>query len=141
MGSRAPKSETTIKSPDPLIVREWMSPRYLRELGNLAEYYGTRSLQERSTYQNMVNNTMSSYGREPLFSKVRMEDGTVIKPGQVSAPYELSNLVNAAEKSGMFDLPKENKTEKKEDARTSYSQLLKNRNSKIASMPRMTGGG
>lgn len=127
MGSRrTPKSETTIKSPDPLIVREWMSPRYLRELGNLAEYYGTRSLQERSTYQNMVNNTMSSYDRAPLFNDVRLKSGEIIEPGQVSAPYELSNLVNAAEKSGMFDLPKENKTKKKDkNNREVYNEAVK----------------
>lgn len=129
MGSRAPKSETTIKSPDPIIVREWSSPEYLTKLGDIAGYYGQRALQERSTYQDMVNRTMASYGRTPTYSPMVTNAGRTIQPGQVEEPYDLSGLVQAAKTSGMFKSSqeeKENKNKNKDkNKRELYNEAVK----------------
>jgi hypothetical protein len=125
MGSRAPTTTTTIKNPDPVIVREWASPEYLTKLGDIAGYYGQRALQERSTYQDMVNRTMESYGRTPTYSPMVTTAGRTIQPGQVEEPYDLSGLVQAAKTSGMFKTSEEKEENKNEDSREVYNEAIK----------------
>lgn len=124
MGSSAPKSETIVKGGKPTIVREYLSPEYLKKLSSLASYYGNRALQERSTYQNMVNTQRISQGQVPLFPTMTTTKGDVVAPGIVSTPFNTKGLVTAAQEGGMFQPPKRSggkkNKEENETARSGY---------------------
>lgn len=102
MGSSAPKSETVVKGGKPVIVREYMAPGYLKELGNMADYWQQRAQQETSTYQTLVNRTLGNYGQAPAYDPMQLPSGEVVKPFQVSNFFNTDNLVNAAKEGGMF---------------------------------------
>lgn len=102
MGASAPKSETVVKSPKPVIVREYMAPSYLKELGNMAEYWNDRAQQAASTRQANVNSYLSHYGVNPVYSEYKTAQGNVIEPYQASGSYNINALVNAAKEGGMF---------------------------------------
>lgn len=131
MGSSAPKSETVVKGGKPTIVREWLSPDYLKELSKLASYYGNRALQERSTYQDMVNTQRTSQGEVALFPTMTTSEGTTVTPGIVSSPYDTSSLVKAAEESKMFQPPKATESKKKSEnssSRNLYNKAIQSKN-------------
>jgi len=123
MGASAPKSETVVKGGKPTVVREWLSPEYLTKLTGLASYYGNRALQERSTYQNMVNAERAGRGKVALYPTMTNTLGETIAPGTVSTPFDTSSLVTAAQQSGMFKPPSSNK---KKEPREAYSDAIKN---------------
>ena len=105
MGSSAPKSETVVKGGKPQIIREYVSPEYLKELSNLARFYGERAQQTSATRQSNVNRYLSSYGESPVYDPYTTSEGRVIKPYQAPDIYDASKLVEAAEEGGMFGLP------------------------------------
>lgn len=96
MGSSAPKSETKIEGGKPVIVREWLSPKYLENLSGIAQQYGERARQERATYQEMVNRNMASYGEKPLFDPMTTSEGKVIQPYQAPDIIDPSVVIDPA---------------------------------------------
>lgn len=102
MGSSAPKSETVVKGGKPVIVREYMAPSYLKELGNVAEYWNNRAQMAASTRQANVNSYLSHYGVNPVYPEYQTAQGNVIEPYQAPGAYDVSDLVNAAKEGGMF---------------------------------------
>lgn len=129
MGASAPKSETVVKGGKPTIVREWLSPEYLKQLSGLASYYGNRALQERSTYQNMVNAERAGRGKVALYPTMTNTLGETIAPGTVSTPFDTSGLVSAAQQSGMFKPPSGGtKPKPKEEPRETYLNAVQTTN-------------
>jgi hypothetical protein len=122
MGASAPKSETVVKGGKPVIVREYLSPEYLKELSSLAAFYGQRAQQAASTRQATLNRYLSSYGEGPAYDPYTTSTGEVIKPYQAPAIYDTTKLVEAAEAGGMFRPPAEGK---KKESREAYSDALK----------------
>lgn len=102
MGSSAPKSETTIKGGKPFIVREWLSPDYLKSVSGIAAQYGQRAQQEDSTFREMVNRNMARYGQGPLFGPMTTSTGEVIKPDQAAPVINPSTVIDPA----MWKTPK-----------------------------------
>jgi hypothetical protein len=146
MGASAPKSETVVKGGKPTVVREWLSPEYLKQLSGLASYYGNRALQERSTYQNMVNAERAGRGKVALYPTMTNTLGETIAPGTVSTPFDTSSLVTAAQQSGMFKPPRSGTKPKPTDSRAAYANAINDVKSNELygydkPLPRMTGGG
>lgn len=140
MGSSAPKSETVVKGGKPVVVREYLTPQYLKELGGMADYWQGRAQQAAATRQSNVNKYLSHYGVAPVYDPYETAEGTVIKPYQAPTPFDTTSIVEAAQESGMFKLPKAQKKPNK-DPKETYSDVLNIVNSNRGSMPRMTGGG
>ncbi len=122
MGSSAPKSETVVKGGKPVIVREYLSPEYLKELSNLSSFYQQRAQQAAATRQATLNRYLSSYGEGPAYDPYTTSTGEVIKPYQAPDIYDTTKLVEAAEAGGMFRPPAEGK---KKEPREAYSDALK----------------
>lgn len=128
MGSSAPKSETVVKGGKPIVVREYLSPQYLKELGGLADYYQQRAQQAAATRQSNVNRYLGEYGVAPVYDPYKTPSGETIQPYQAPAVYDTTGLVEAAEQSNMFKPPKRPRNKKKEkpeqDSRLGYLGAL-----------------
>jgi hypothetical protein len=122
MGASAPKSETVVKGGKPVVVREYLSPEYLKELSNLSSFYQQRAQQAASTRQATLNRYLSSYGEGPAYDPYKTSTGEIIKPYQAPDIYDTTKLVEAAKAGGMFRAPSE---EKKKPSREAYSDALK----------------
>lgn len=143
MGSSAPKTESVVKGGKPVVVREYLSPEYLTKLTQMASSYGERALNERSTYQEMVNRQRASYGQSPLFEPMQTTAGQIIEPFKVSEPYDASGLVQAAQESGMFKMPKQDtggNNEKEKTQRNAYNDALKMTQPRIKNNPKFNSG-
>lgn len=143
MGASAPKSETVVKGGKPVIVREWLSPKYLNKLTKLATHYGERAQQAAATRQSNVNRYLSHYGVDPVYDPYKTASGQTIQPYEAPNIYDTPGLVQAAKRGGMFKPPSSNK---KKEPREAYSDAIKNvqtneLNGYNKSVPRMTGGG
>lgn len=127
MGSSAPKSETVVKGGKPTIVREYLSPDYLKELSGLASYYQQRAQQAAATRQSNVNRYLSEYGVAPVYDPYKAPSGEVIQPYQAPPVFDTSSLVQAAEESNMFEPPRGGgggKKKKEQKPRESYLGAL-----------------
>lgn len=136
MGSSAPKSETVVKGGKPVVVREYLSPQYLKELGGMADYWQGRAQQAAATRQSTVNRYLSEYGVSPAYDPYKTAEGTVIQPYQAATPYDTTALVQAAEESKMFEPPKRGGGKKKnKKPRETYLDAVATVGSKGASIP------
>lgn len=122
MGSSAPKSETVVKGGKPVIVREYASPQYLKALGGMSEHWQRRAQQAAATGQSDFNHYLSHYGVAPAYKPYTTSTGSVIEPYRAPDIYNTSDLVKAAQESGMFKLPK-GKVKNKEP-REAYADAL-----------------
>lgn len=105
MGASAPKSETVVKGGKPVIVREWLSPDYLKQLSGLAAQYGERAQQAAATRQSNVNRYLSHYGVAPVYDPYKTSTGETVQPYQAPDIVDTTDLVTAAQQSGMFKPP------------------------------------
>lgn len=140
MGSSAPKSETVVKGGKPVVVREYLSPQYLKELGSMADYWQGRAQQAAATRQSNVNRYLGHYGVAPVYDPYETAEGKVIEPYQAPTPFNTDQIVQAAQESGMFNLPKPVRRPRRNSKET-YNDAINVVNSNRGSMPRMTGGG
>lgn len=120
MGASAPKSETVVKGGKPTIVFEWRSPDYLKQLSGLASQYGQRAQQAAATRQSNVNRYLSHYGVAPVYDPYKTSTGETVQPYQAPDIYDASQLVTAAQESGMFKPPRGSKPKPKSEPRETY---------------------
>lgn len=120
MGASAPKSETVVKGGKPTIVFEWRSPDYLKQLSGLASQYGQRAQQAAATRQSNVNRYLSHYGVAPVYDPYKTSTGETVQPYQAPDIYDASQLVTAAQESGMFKPPTGSKPKPKSEPRETY---------------------
>lgn len=129
MGASAPKSETVVKGGKPTVVREWLSPDYLKQLSGLAAQYGERAQQAAATRQSNVNRYLSHYGVAPVYDPYKTSTGEIVQPYQAPDIYDTSQLVTAAQQSGMFKPPRGGtKPKSKEEPRETYLNAVQTAN-------------
>lgn len=124
MGSSAPKSETVVKGGKPVILREYDSPQYLQALGGMSEHWQRRAQGAAATRQSNLNHYLSHYGVAPVYKPYTTSTGSVIEPYQAPDVYNTSDLVKAAQESGMFKLPKGKGKVKNKEPREAYADAL-----------------
>jgi len=141
MGSSAPKTESVVKGGKPVIVREYLSPQYLKELGGMAEYWQGRAQQAAATRQSNVNRYLNEYGVAPVYDPYKTTTGEVIQPYQAATPYDTTELVEAAQESKMFEPPKRGGKKKgQKTQRDVYGDALKITQSGIKNNPKFNSG-
>jgi len=140
MGSSAPKTESVVKGGKPVVVREYLSPQYLKELGGMAEYWQGRAQQAAATRQSNVNRYLGEYGVAPVYDPYKTTAGELIQPYQAPVPYDSTALVEAAEESKMFEPPKSSGKKKNKTQRDIYSDALKVTKPVIVNNPKFNSG-